>query len=356
MSSSSSLVCLSVCLFVVSCFFFSLCSSCLAQEAYPRKIGVVAALTGSFAPSGTTVKNSVELAQSESLKEVKFIFEDDSFEPKNSISAVRKLIEVDHVDGLIVWGTPTGLAVNEIAEKAKIPLIVFSMVGKVVDGKKYVMKHWLPSDAVNSGVIGEIQKRKIKTVSIVVLTNDAMLKLRDSFIESNATKILSSVEYPKTESDFKIDALKIKALNPDAVYLLVWTPQLSLFAKQLRAVGYKGILFGTQNLEDKNELHNSEGTLEGAWFLGTDDTKASKYNQRYQDKFRSDPVAGGSNAYDVAKIFISCSTSKELNSCLHSIKDFHGALGTYSATDRNDFNLKPLLKCIRNGEIAVNGC
>ena len=342
----------------MSCFlFFLLSSTCLAEEIPLRTIGVVAPLTGLSTGSGQTIKNSIDLAVEESSNpKIKFLFEDDQFEPKNTVTAVRKLIEIDHVDGLIVWGTPTSLAVNGIAEKAKIPLLAFSLLDKVVEDKKFVMKHWLPSSAISAGVTSEVIKRHIKTVSLVVQLNDAMLKLKDDFLKADVTKVLSSAEYPRTESDFRSEVTKIKSLNPDAVYLLLWAPQPSLFAKQLRAAGYKGQIFGMQNLEDQNEIAAANSALENAWLLGTDDSKAGSFTKSYKDKFNSDPVAGGCNAYDVARIFIGCGSSADLNLCLHSVKDFHGVLGTYSATERNDFSLTPLLKCIHDGKITADGC
>lgn len=105
----------------------------------------------------------------------------------------------------------------------------------------------------------------------------------------------------------------------------------------------------------KKEVIQAEGALENAWFIGTDDSSASDYNRLYKEKYKTDPVAGGSNAYDIVNIILQCSQASDLNFCLHTIKDFHGALGTYSATDKNDFSLKPLLKCINYGKITSVG-
>ena len=189
----------------MSCFLFCLIhSASLAQETRTRIIGVVVPLSGLAVASGQTIKNSIQLALEESSNPtVKFLFEDDQFEPKNTVTAVRKLIEIDHVDGLIVWGTPTALAVNGIAEKAKVPLIAFSLLDKVVEDKKFVLKHWLPSSAISAGVASEVVKRHITTVSLVVQSNDAMLKLKDDFLNSNVAKVVSTVEYTRTEDDFR---------------------------------------------------------------------------------------------------------------------------------------------------------
>jgi ABC-type branched-subunit amino acid transport system substrate-binding protein len=350
--------CIRAAVVLATAVFLFLGGVCLADPINKLKIGVVLPLSGPFHLSGETIKNSIGLAEDkfDVDNKIEFIFEDDQLEPKNTVTAVRKLMEQDKVRGLIIFGSPSGLAVSEIAEKSKIPFVVFSMLDKIVIGKKYVMEHWLTADAINQMIVAEVKRKELRTVSLVTLSNDAMLKLRSNFIASSVTKIITDSEYPKSESDFRAEVLKIRSKNPAAVYVLLWAPQLSIFAKQLRESGYKGIIFGTQNFEDRNEIANSNNALEGSWFVATDDSNAKEYYELYKSKFNSIPVAGGANAYDLAKIFMDCSQASDLNACLHGVKNFSGVLGTYSATENNDFSLSPALRCIRNGVIVGDNC
>jgi len=326
----------------------------------PLKIGVVLPLTGGFSDSGISLKNSILLNQEDFKTSdlVRFIFEDNQFEPKNTVTAVNKFINVDKVHGLIVWGTPTSLSVNGIAERAGVPLVAISMVNRVVADKKFVVKHWLPLEEISFRVNEEVERRGIKSVVVAALQNDAMIALKESFLSGRKAEVLTSLDFDPADADFRTAAARIKALNPEGVYVLLWSPQLSLFSKQLRQVGYKGIIFGTQNMENLNEIKLAQGSLDGSWYVGTDDRSAGEYFSRYRVKHNSDPVAGGVNGYDVAGMIAQCAKAGEgkLNSCLHEIKDYKGALGIYSATGRNDFAVKGAIKCVVDGQLRSDGC
>ena len=94
------------------------------------RIGVVLPLTAGPVFSGEVIKNSILLAKKRfDLDDcVQFLFEDDQFQPKNTVTAVSRLIETEKVDGVIVYGTPTALAVNERLEREKIPMIALSIL------------------------------------------------------------------------------------------------------------------------------------------------------------------------------------------------------------------------------------
>ncbi len=317
----------------------------------PVKIGVVAPLTGTKSSIGNTVKNSVTLASSRfnPSGEVKFIFEDDQFLPRNTVSAVSKLLLEDKVDGLLVYGSHTALAVSPLVETAKRPMIAFSIVERLVQGKEFTMKHWVPARTEQAALAEEVKRRGYKRVAIVTMQNDAMYDLRQLFRDSKLAEIVLDEDFPPDNIDFRPTCARIKALNPDAVYNLLWAPQPAVFSKQLRAHGYEGAFFGAHNFEDMNEVKASQGALVGAWFVTLDDRGAGEYFKSYTERFSSYPTAGGVNAFDAAKMMIEGAKSTNLNTYLHTLKDFDGALGKYSASASNDFEIRAMLKVVGEG-------
>jgi len=326
------------------CFF----SQANAEEL---RVGVILPLSGAMSASGLTARNSLELAQSRSNARVRYLYEDDSFEPKNSVTAARKLISIEKVHALIVWGTPTSLAVSDLAEKQQVPLIAISMLEQVVRGKKFVMKHWIPSPTIHEKLSFELLARNIRRVAVVTLINDAMLDLKERMIDDPRFHVVFSSDHVKGDLDFRTTVSKLRNTNPQGVYVLLWSPQLHVFARQLREAGYQGSVFGTQNMEDRNEILAATGALDGAWFVGVDE--APHYAAEYQSKFGSAPVAGGANFYDIALMLANCAEeSSDLNRCLHSLRDFTGLLGTYSATTDGSFSLQGKTHCIQGDDIA----
>ena len=332
-----------------------------ADEASPppkkRTIGVVAPLSGTAHSWGETVKNSVLLAskQFDSAHAVTFLFEDDQLQPKNTVTAVNKLILEDKVDGLIVYGSPTSLAVNSLAEQAKVPMIALSIVDRVVEGKKYVMKHWVPARTENDLISAEVRRHGYKRVAIVTAQNDAMLLLRNLFRESAAAEVVLDEEFPRENTDFRATVARIRSAAPDAVYVLLWSPQPGTFAKQLREQGYTGPIFGSHNLEDANEVKAAGGALEGAWLATGDDRNAIDYLSAYKSAYQSSPTAGGVDGFDVAAMFIAVSQSPDLNAALHGLKGFRGGFGVYGATEHNDFNIPAVLKQVTGESFRTLG-
>ncbi len=321
------------------------------------KIGVVLSLSAGPVASGDAIRKSIELADIniDTSNCVQFIFEDDRFQPKNTVTAVNKLIHTDKVDGLIIYGTPTSLAVSSLAERAKIPMIALSVLDRVVEGKNYIMKHWCTAERLNEAIVAETKKRNYKKVAIVSTINDAMLKLRNLFIDSDTVEVVSDDEFLKKDFDFSSIATRYKYKDLDAIYILLYPPQTALFAKRLREAGITTPFFGVHNIEDPNEVAVSRGALFGAWIANAHDGLGENYRQSYIDRYKELPGLGGGSGFDVAKMFIEASRQDvSLNKYLHSIVNFKGAFGTYRATTENDFNFGAVIKTVTEEGFELN--
>lgn len=319
-----------------------------AQTKGGARIGVILPLTGPVAIVGNAVKNSIILADDKFDKgnNLEFIFEDDAYTPKNTVLAVRKLIAEDMVSGLIVFGSGPALAVNNIAEKAHIPMVAISTATQVTDGFSYVVRHWLDSDVEVAKIYGEVKRRSYESIAIVSASNDALLAIRDEFLSVNKVKISYDQQFDPGDRDFRAAAAKIKSLNPSAVFLLLMPPQSGIFAKQLRSQGYRGDFFASHFLEIDEELQRQGNALVGTWFATSDDSAAGEFRADYRSRFGQDPVAGCTNGYDIAKLFVNGIKTKDLNGYLHDVKKFDGSLGVYGANGKKGFDMAAALKVV----------
>jgi branched-chain amino acid transport system substrate-binding protein len=313
------------------------------------KVGVSLPLTAGAISSGEAVKNSIILADEryDARNCVQFIFEDDQLLAKNTLTVVNKFIEVDRVDGVIVYGTPTSIAVSDLIEKNKIPMIALSILGKVVQGRAHIMKHWCSAERLNNAVTSEAQKRGYKNIAIVSTQNDAMLGLRDLFVKDKVANIILDDEYVRDNNDFRSSIAKISANRAGAVYVLLYPPQTGLFMKQLRQQGFKGDAFGVHNIEDPHEVESSGEVMLGMWLANGDESAGEDYRSAYKRRFNEEAALGGASGYDSAKMFIEASQQDgDVNMFLHNLKNFHGAFGTYSATASNDFDFGAVIKVV----------
>jgi branched-chain amino acid transport system substrate-binding protein len=333
------------CVLLASLFGFT---GALAQSPEPIRVGVSVPLTGNLAHIGITVKNSILLASKENdpSHRIEFLFEDDSYLPRNTVTAVNKFLNVDKVKGLIIFGSGGGMAVSELAERHKIPMIALATAINMTEGKQYVFRHLLDAERESMKVVAEVERRKYQSVAIVCTLQDGMLALRDAFLKKAKVNVVLNQEVLPDEISFRAIATQVKQKSPDAVYLLLLPPNLAYFVRQLHELGYSGQLFSAHQAEDRAEFKAASGTLKGVWYVNTDDSRAADFYARYEAAFHAEPANTAVNAYDVAKLMIRGIESGAAPKYLKAVKGFEGVIGTYNASGGNDFDLPVAVKVI----------
>jgi branched-chain amino acid transport system substrate-binding protein len=319
------------------------------------KIGISLPLTAGPISSGNAVKNGIILADEkyDHGNCVEFLFDDDQLLAKNTINVVSRFIDTTKVDGLIIYGTPTSMAAADIVEKHAVPTIALTIHPKVVAGRKFIVKHWCTASRMNDAVVAKVKDLKYRRVAIVTMQNDAMLLQRDLFRSSGVVEITSDDEFARDDFDFSSVILKIIRQKPDAIYNLLFPPQMAPFMKRLREQGYKGEAFAVHNGEDLAEVKTSAGAMVGMWLANGQD-EGEDFKGSYLSRFGLTPALGGASGFDAAKMYIEAAKSTEkLNEYLHSIRDFHGAFGTYSGTNANDFDFPAVIKRIASDGFVV---
>lgn len=321
----------------------------VGEEPPKTKIGVILPLSVTLVSSGQCFQNSILLAREmyDPGQDVEFIFEDDQFMPAKTVIAARYLIDDEHVKALLIFGTPTALAAAPVAEEKRTPTIAFSLFQNVMEGRKYVMKHFISADEENNLILKEAQRRGYKRVAIIASSHEVTMLLKDSFLRDAREDVVFAEEVPLAESDFNSLITRMNATHPDSVYLLLFKNQAS-FTRQLRRSGYKGPVFGAHNVEDTFEVQNAAGTMDNIWYVNADDRNAGDYYRRYKEKFGSSPILG-MEGFDMARLIIDAAKTPDINYYLHNVRDFHGVFGTYSASPSRGFEVPVTLKIIAPG-------
>ncbi|RIL11893.1 MAG: hypothetical protein DCC75_01460 [Proteobacteria bacterium] len=335
-------------------FAASILSQSLLAEQRLR-VGVITPLSGTLVASGEAVRNAVILADSlyDDTDLVTFSFEDNGFQPKNSVTIARKFIS-QGVDAVIIFGTPTSMAVVPLTEQAEITLAAITIVDKVVKDAKYAVRHFVSWQEENRRIVEEVRRRGYKRVAIIATLNDASLALRDGFISGAAVEVVVNQEFSPDNMDFQAVAAKIKSAKPDAVYMLLFAPQGSAFMKVLRALDFRGPVFAAHNVEDPSEISAAQGAFDGIWFVTGDDRSGEPHRKAYQEKFGAYPAMGWGNAFDYAKMIIEAAEKNvPLIDYIKRLKDFEGVFGRYGAAEGNSFTIKAVTKLIDGVEMKV---
>lgn len=338
--------------------FVSICI-CIASVSAENKIkiGVTLSLSGNLAVWGQALQNGIVLADElyDTENKVEFIFEDDGFVAKNTVAAVKKLIDEDKVDALMVFGSGTSLAAGPIAEENKVPMIAFATDPAVVKDKNFILKHLPSVKTETAAVVEEVAKRNYESLAIITTAQEGVLALRNEFLKYNKVPVVFNEEVLPSETDFKSLAAKISASKASAVYMLLLPPQGGVFARQLRDSAFGGEIFAAHPTEDLKEVESSRGALLGSWLVSLNVIEDESFSLKYQDKFKVAPANYAVNGFDVAKIYIEGAGTKSLIEYLKNLHDFKGAMGTYSVTKDNDFSIPVQIKTItKDGFIKLS--
>lgn len=317
---------------IISIFLFAV--TCCAEDHRVR-CGVVTAQTGVMKSSGVGIKNAMVLASEDAgfNQNIEFLFEDDQFLPKNTVSVVKKLIALDKVDCLVVFGSTTSLAVADIAEQMKVPLIAIAISPEVVSGRSYVLRAHLSSERQVETILPEIRNHIYKSVALVTTNQDATLSLREHFLpRTDLSVVLDEVINPD-EVELKSLAVKIQSLHADSVFLNLLPPQGSGLARELKNIGFKGELFSGAPLANPSELKIAKGALDGAWFVSLDSVEAKDFFIQYRKRFSEEAPIQSLYGYEAAWLISSLPAGGNIFENIIQAKSFKGFFGDYHIKD-----------------------
>lgn len=322
------------------------------------KLAVIIPLSGQLASWGTYVRHGLDLAYEQlpasAKKSLKIVYEDDQFDPKQTLSAYQRHASQEGVDAVFVVGSPTALAVAPLMEKRKQVLVAIGASDPaIVQGRNYSFIHWVIPPVLGKAVAMELVRRDFKRIAFVTAEASGAIADAQAAIEAlkamgKEDRVVYNQSFDKGQTDFRAPLQLLKKQNPDAIVMVLFPGGLSAFAKQARQLDLRAEFVGMETFEDPAEIEAAQGALLNAWYVNATDPGAD-FTQLYQAKFKSQPGWASANSYDalmlIGQAIAQGATDAEaLRSWLANLKDYRGACGTYSASGDNRFLLPAALK------------
>jgi branched-chain amino acid transport system substrate-binding protein len=365
---ASVLVLLLLFLVVLTGIFYSSLTGFAIKESTP-KIGIILPLTGNTAYVGEWVRQGIELAASDLEKQnkpIELIYEDDACDPKNSVTALNKLIETDNI-GIVLGPVCSSsiLSTAPIAEKNGI--ILFSSVAtssKITDAGDYIFRD-RESDALHGTIIAEFAYNTLgaKKAAILFLNLDNGVGFKEAFKKKFTELggyIIEEQSFESKDTDYKTQLAKIKESNPDVLYFAGQKMENAIL--QAKQLGLNQQILGPSTMQTDSLLKVLGDAAEGIIYTYPDfDLNAEQtndYNQKYKEKYNKSSEAYAANSYDALMILYKamekCGTKN--NNCikdyLYSIKDYKGVSGTFSIDINGDVQRNLAIKTVRNGKFV----
>ena len=212
------------------------------------KIGGDLSLTGFGASWSENQLNGAQLAVKEINtrggvlgKSLEFVAEDNATDPKTAVSALQKLIAIDHVNFLLTgWSFVTEPLVSLINENKILTVTVAAGQPGITKQSPYLFRTWPPDDIATRAIVEYASTQKYKKIIPVHTISQWENSITDFFV-AEAGKMglqtLTPVAFTADTQNFQTYIAKLKVENPDAIFLAASPGPLERFIKQARELG-----------------------------------------------------------------------------------------------------------------------
>lgn len=292
-------------------------------ESKTVKIGAIQPISGPISEFGTQTRDAMQIAVDEYNeqggvlgKQIELIVEDDENNPDKTVNAFNKLVTKDKVVGVIGGLTSkVTLAITSLAQNKKIPLLTPTATNvTVTDAGDYIFRACFLDD-FQGNVMAKFATDTLKAKKAALLydfSNDYSKGLAQSFKDNFAKyggQNVAEESYNANETDFSAQLTKIKATNPDVIFLPDYYNTVGLIGKQMKNMGLKAIALGGDGWDSVETDKDAAAALEGCYFSNhyspnVDDPNVKSFVEKFKAKNGKTPNALAALGYDSIKIMV----------------------------------------------------
>ncbi len=285
--------------------------------AAPIKIGFINTITGPQAPIGENLTNGMELAVEDLKKkgyDIQVIKQDDTGKPDKAISAIEQLATGDEVSVVVgPYTSACAAAVAKQAEQYQVPQVIPAASKEDItrQGYKWVYRLNAPGHVYAKSLIdAALSFGKPKTVAFIYESTDfgsSLSKVGKEYALAKGLTVVADEGYQAGSPDYRSTLAKVKATNPDLVFMVSYVADAILLMRQSREVGLKpqaflggGAGFDTYQFEKEAEISTNVFSVT-QWT--PDSSKASEeFAARYQAKHGKRPTYHAACAYAAMQV------------------------------------------------------
>lgn len=353
-----------------------------AQGTDPVRLGVMLPLTGGAALAGTSILEGIRFAADEANakggvkgRQIQLFIEDDEGSTTKGVTAVRKLIESDKVIGISgTYVSAVALASFKVAKEFHVPMVsAGSTSSNVTDantpGDPWFFRAFPGSDEQGAQSARDIVK-KLNAKKVAVIQDNSIYgtSLGDQMkkmIPQYGGEVVTVESYNGDERDFYSVLTKVRAKQPDAIYIAGLMDAGALIIKQSRELGMKTTLVGSGSMMSDKLIDlagpASEGFAVSSMFEPSTPNKFGQiFTQAFRQKMKKEPDVYSALGYDSMHVLIEAVRrapkldGSSVQATLKTMNDIpltEGPDGTVSKFDaKGSVSFKIGLAVVRNGK------
>lgn len=333
------------------------------------KLGMVAPLTGDFAPYGAHIQQGIELAQSELARKgvSTHLTAEDGCLPAQVRAALGKLTSVDRISALVGSYCVIGMVASELAlESTKTVGFQTSGGTKEILGAGDYLFTTSATTTDEASTLAELayNKLKLRRAAILYLTTQWGEEFNQAFsdrFKAVGGTITGAATNPIGQNDFRTELVKLRAGNPDALVIVHLASTLGFAIKQAREAGHTGQLFGTTDGEESSVIDQGGKSAEGLMLLAPEpkeETEQMKeFRSAFMARFGHEPHPLSRHSYDATMLATAalseCKMDRECaKDYLYRVRDYQGASGLFSINADGGTSRSFVVKVVRNGRFV----
>ncbi len=285
-----------------------------AEDKAPVRIGTIAPLSGAGAFDGQLAVEGMEamvaivndnggVLGGRKLELIKY---DDKGNPEEGVSAAKRALEQDDVDVIVGgWFSSVALTMKEVTRDRIINIMTSTQHPNTTkEGHKFLFRlnatSGMMSDTYSKFIC---DKMGIKNIAFITINDDyGRLEVENykKLLGACGIEVLGNEFYNKEDTDFTTALTKLKALNPDAIYVsAINTAQGATIYRQIRQTGYKGTTIASAGNMNPKLVELSGPALEGVYSVSlfapdSNNPKLKAWVEQYNEMFDNEPSFIGS--------------------------------------------------------------
>ncbi|MCT7949062.1 ABC transporter substrate-binding protein [Ancylothrix sp. C2] len=287
-------------------------------------IGIALAQTSNVALLGQEGLNGVKIAEKYFNDKggvdgvpIRLVLQDTAGDEAGAINAFQSLIGKDKVVGIV---GPTlsqqAFSASPLADRAKVPVIGASTTAKnVPEIGDYVARVSAPIVIVAPNSIKAALKLnpKIKKVAVFYAQNDVFSKSETEIfqetLKAQGLDIVTVQKFQTTDTDFQAQASNALSLNPDLVVISGLAADGGNLVRQLRELGYKGVIVGGNGFNTSNIFAVCkalcDGVLVAQAYSPQHPGEVNKtFREAYLNQYKNEPPQYSAQAFTAVQVYV----------------------------------------------------
>jgi branched-chain amino acid transport system substrate-binding protein len=292
------------------------------SDAIP--IGIAFAQTSNIALLGQEGSDGVKIAQKYfndkggiNGRPIKLVFQDTSGDEAGAINAFQTLINQNKVVGII---GPTlsqqAFSADPIAERNKVPVIGASNTAKGIPEIGDYVARVSSSVAVVAPYSVKAalkQNPQIKKVAVFYAQNDAFNKSETEIFQKTVKdlglNLVTVQKFQTTDTDFQAQASDAINLKPDLVIISGLAVDGGNLVKQLRELGYKGLIIGGNGFNTSHIFSVCREFCEGvivaqAYSPVYPSEINTAFRKAYIEQYQKEPPQVSAQAFAAVQVYV----------------------------------------------------